>query len=99
MLASIEHQQQALVLQSGDQAGKRILVTYSEAKNGCNGAWRKAGVAERGQIDKPYAVFIARDQPLGHSQRQRGLTDAAGSDNRDKTLARQPGCPANSSGR
>src|SRR6185369_5378127 len=90
MFAVVEQKQHPLVLEAVDQAGQRIFGADAEAEYGGNGARPQARIVERRQIDEPDAVFVAGNHAFGDRESDRGLADAAGTDDRHHALARQP---------
>jgi hypothetical protein len=91
VFAIVEHQQHPTVRQGGQQARKGIFGADLQAKHHGDRARYQPRIAQRREIDQPDAVLISIDHPLGDSEGDRGLTNAARPDDCHQALARKAG--------
>ena len=94
MLAGIEDQENPLVAQIGDQAGRCIVGLNRQPQHGGHGRGHQVGIAQHAEIDEEHGAGEGLDQVMSDRHRNRGLADAARADDRDEArsgqLGRQP---------
>ena len=90
VLTIVEQQEHPFVSKPSQQARKRIFGSDLQAEHGRDRARHETRVTERRQIGQPDAMLVAGDQALCDGERDCGLADAAGSDDRHQALARKP---------
>ncbi len=89
VLAIIEQQEHPLVPEICDQTWERVLGANLEPKHGGKRGRNEVGVTDRCQINQPDAMLMNLDQLLGHGESDGGLADATGSNDAEKSVARQ----------
>ncbi len=84
MLAGVENEEDPLVAQIGDQIGHPIVRLDRQAQHRGHGRRHQAGIAEHSQIDEQHGAREGFDQVMPDRDRNGGLADAAGADDRDE---------------
>jgi hypothetical protein len=72
-----------------DRVGDWPFPLHGQSERGGDRLVNQFGPVQRRQLDKACAVREARQQVGSHLQRQAGLPDTAGSDQRDQTISGQ----------
>ena len=89
MLAGVEHQKHPLVLQMRDQARRCIVGADRQPQHGCDRRDRQIGCDERAEVEEEHGATEGLDQIVRDGDRDGGLADAAGADDRDEALRRE----------
>ena len=89
MLATVEHDQQLLVPEGGDQARQRLVGADGDPKEGSERLRHEQGVRQRRQIDETDAILKGALETVGNCHRDGRLADPTRADDRDETVLRQ----------
>src|SRR6266478_1492469 len=91
MFAGIEDQQNSLIPQIGDDAGRSVLGLHRQSKQRCHNRTHQSWIADHTEIDEEQSSAETLHQPVPDRNRERRLTDAARSYDSHETCCAQPG--------
>ena len=90
MLAGVEDQQNPLVPQIGNQAGRRVVGLHRQPQHGGDRRGHQLGIAQHAEIDEQHGAGEGLASVMSDRDRDRGLADAARAHDRDKARSGQP---------